>query len=247
MRADDHTLQCKTRSITYIPIPRGASINYAGLFSVELPSGIVHQGQIFNIVVRQVTNSFSRTRKVRETAAAVTEYIQWRRVLGAFQLTIPVKNKEVLLVTEERELSVLRWIGEAIPHYSRWYPVFRRYLEQIADRVKIFGGDPMQILPSPTGEDFRKHRRPEEPKRERRIAYTGKIVGLIFDHFGDFEGFLLDTEHGEHKFFSREKEVEELAERVWRERLRITVWVGRDDRHRPLSIIVREPPAPFYH
>jgi hypothetical protein len=171
--------------------------------------------------------------------------VEWRRVLGAFQLTIPVRTKEVLLVREERDLSVLRWIAEAIPHHSRWYLVFHRYLSQIAGRVTAFGGDPTQILPSPTGEGRRKHPCPEEP--EERRAFTGKIAGLVFDRFGDFEGFLLDTEDGERKFFSREKEIEELAERAWRERLRITVWVERHEPHRPQSIIIRQPPAPFWH
>jgi len=36
-----------------------------------------------------------------------------------------------------------------------------------------------------------------------------------------------------------------LAERAWRERLRITVWAERHEPHRPLSIIVREPPVPL--
>ena len=105
------------------------------------------------------------------------------------------------------------------------------------------GGDPTQILPSPTGDGRRKALPPEE----RRAALTGKIAGLIFDRFGDFEGFLLDTEDGEHKLYSREKDVEELAERAWRERLRITVWVERDELHRPLTVIVREPPVVFGH
>jgi hypothetical protein len=102
----------------------------------------------------------------------------------------------------------------------------------------------------PTGEGRRKHRRREEEEereREERRAFTGKIAGLIFDHFGDFDGFLLETEEGERKFLSREKDVEELAERAWRERLRITVCAERDQPHRPLSIIIREPPAPFGH
>jgi hypothetical protein len=171
--------------------------------------------------------------------------VEWRRVIGAFQLTIPVRNKELLLVREERDLSVLRWISGFIPHHSRWYPVFHRYLSQIAGRVSTFGGDPSQILPSPTGDGRHKHRRHPEPEGEERRAFTGKIAGLIFDGFGDFEGFLLDTEDGERKFLSREKEIEELAERAWRDRLRITVWVERDEPHRPLSIIIRQPPAPI--
>lgn len=87
----------------------------------------------------------------------------------------------------------------------------------------------------------------EEPECEKRMALTGKITGLIFDHFGDFEGFLLDTEECEHRFFSRENEMKELVERAWRERLRITVWAEIGTLHRPLSIIVRIPPAPFGH
>src|SRR5262249_14487563 len=128
------------------------------------------------------------------------------------------------------------------PHHNRWHPVFRRYLEQLAGRVRAFGGDPTQILPSPTGEGIPSHR----PREERR-AFTGKISGLIFDRFGDFEGFLLDTEDGERRFHIRERQMRELAERAWRERLRITVWVELDEPHWPLSIIVRQPPVPFGH
>jgi hypothetical protein len=173
--------------------------------------------------------------------------LEWRRVLGAFQLTIPVRNKEVLLVPEERDLSVLRWIAEFIPRHNRWHPVFHRYLSQIAGRVSTFGGDPGPILPSPTGDGRRKHPRHPEPQGEARLRFTGKIAGLIFDGFGDFEGFLLDTEDGERKFYCREKEIEELAEQAWRERLRITVLTERHEPHRPLSIIIRQPPAPFWH
>ena len=108
-----------------------------------------------------------------------------------------------------------------------------------------FGGDPGLILPSPTGDGRRKHPGHPEPEGEERLRFTGKIAGLIFDGFGDFEGFLLDTEDGERKFYSREKEIEELAERVWRESSRITVVAERHEPHRPLSIIIRQPPAPF--
>jgi hypothetical protein len=157
-------------------------------------------------------------------------------------VTIPVKNKaSSLLLTEEKQLAVLRWIAKAIPHDNRWYPVFRRYLERIAGRVRAFGGDPSRILPSPTGD------LPPERRRREEHMLTGKVSGLIFDRFGDFEGFLLDTEDGEHRFFSREKEIEELAERVWLERLRIAVFAERNEPHEPIRIIVREPPAPFSH
>jgi hypothetical protein len=247
-RTDAHTVHCPARGITYVPIPPGTpAVNLAALLSIK-PPATLQQGQSFSAVVRQLTNAFAETsppvqiaagRRRKTTVVAAAELIEWRRVSGAFQLTSPVKAKGVLLLPEERDLSVLRWIGEAIPPQSRWHLVFRRYLDQIADRVKAFGGNPDKILPSPTGDGIRK------PPHEEHEAFTGKITGLIFDRFGDFEGFLLQTEDGERKFLSRERDVAELAERVWRDRLRITVRIERDAPDRPVSIIVRQPPSHF--
>jgi hypothetical protein len=234
-----------------VPIPAtvgpgvGAEVNYAGLLSVQLPAG-VRAGESFDVVVRQVTNAFGRAepapaelpRLQAAAAASGVGNLHWRRVLGAFQLTIPVRPKHLPLPREERDLSVLLWIVEAIPTTSRWYQVFGRYLELIAGRVSAFGGDPGAIQPSPTGDGGR------EPERgERLLAFTGKITALIFDHYGDFEGFILDTEDGPHTFHSRETHIRNLAERVWRERLRLTVRAERHARRRPTSIRIHEPPA----
>jgi hypothetical protein len=246
-RTDGHTVHCQARGVTYVPIPSGTDVNLAALLSVA-PPATLQQGKAFSTVVRQLTNAFAETsppvqiaasRRRKTTVVAASELIEWRRVSGAFQLTSPVKAKGVLLLPEERDLSVLRWIGEAIPPQSRWHLVFRRYLDQIADRVKAFGGNPGEILPSPTGDGMREH------PHEEHEAFTGKITGLTFDRFGDFEGFLLQTEDGERKFLSRERDVAELAERVWRDRLRITVRIERDAPHRPVSIIIRQPPSHF--
>lgn len=258
VRGDDHTIRCKTGGITFVPIPYGTTMDYAGLLSIDLPSHL-RPGERFNVVVRQVTNAFSAVRqplrgmetnpekqsskgKKRE-AVAVSHPHQWRRVHGAFQLTMPVHaDKKRLLLNEERLLSVMKWIGNAIPAQSRWSPVFERYLQDLGGRVQTFGGDPGQILPSPTG-----HGSKPVPGGEDRTTeeITGKISKLMFDHFGDFDGFVLETTHGEHKFFSREVELKQLAERAWRERLRITVYVGIDHPHRPISIVVHPLPASF--
>jgi hypothetical protein len=152
-RVDDHTLRCPTGGITYIPIPPGADVNYAGLLSVDLPATVL-RGQLFSLVVRQLTNAFGSAPPVIELAVAGTtgpSKLEWRTVLGAFQLNIPVSTKTILLEPEERLLSVLRWIAEAIPPDNRWYPVFRRYLDHLGDRVSGFGGDPDQIVASPDG------------------------------------------------------------------------------------------------
>ena len=138
-RVNDTTLQCRTGGVTYVPIPTGVGVNFTGLLTVELPA-TVRRGQLFTIVVRQVTNALGqRLRK------------KWRRVSGAFQLTIPVRSKAPLRVTEERGLAVLRWIFDALPPETRWFPVFSRYVRQIADRVRGLGGNPALIAPSPSG------------------------------------------------------------------------------------------------
>lgn len=260
-RADEHTIECKTGGVTYVPIPPGSNRNYAGLLYIDLPNTPGREN-IFNIVVRQVTNAHAKGRPPRLLEASGEKPIRegvgsaiapplrsWRSVLGAFQLSVPVKNKHALLIREERDFSVLRWIGEAIPSASRWSAVFQRYLELVAGRVHEFGGNPVGIKPSPTGDGGKPGDGGEggggQHEAGEREGFTGKVEGLLFDRYGNFEGFLLSTAEHEHKFFSREDEVACLAERAWRERLRVTVWTERDEPHRPLRILVHQPPIEF--
>ena len=66
----------------------------------------------------------------------------------------------------------------------------------------------------------------------------------MFDHFGDFDGFLLDTGERDDRFFSREPSVRELAEVAWREHLRITVVAEDGERAARIgSIVLHEPPG----
>jgi hypothetical protein len=247
-RFDDFTIKCRTGGITYVPIPAGGPSDYAGLMSIALPS-TVRKGESFTVVVNQVTNTYRKaipapTFETARLSRVRRQAIGWRKVLGTFQINIPVKTKDVLLAPEERLYSVLLWIFQAIPVTNRWYPVFRRYLDQIANRVRGLGGNPGEIKPSPTG-DGNPHGHGKGDGEEGRLASTGKIVDLLFDGFGDFEGFVLDTEDGKRRFASREKDLSELATRAWRERLRITVLVEKDSPHQPLAIIIHEPPAIF--
>jgi hypothetical protein len=211
----------------------------------------VRPGQQFSVVVRQVTNAFTSLKNpprlleaTEREVAASRRANQWRRVHGAFQLTIPVHgDRRALLLNEERLLSVMKWIAEAIPTPNRWYGVFERYLKEIGGRVTVFGGDPGVILPSPTG-----HCKTRPASDEGRgHEFTGKVSGLIFDHFGDCDGFILETGLGERRFQSHETEMEKLAERAWRGRLRVTVRAEGHKPHRPTSIVVHRPPAVFEH
>ena len=73
---------------------------------------------------------------------------------------------------------------------------------------------------------------------------TGKVTGLIYDRFGDYEGFLLFTETGKEKIFRNgEKNAEGLLRMAWEKRILISVLV---DGHglSPHSIILRNLPHP---
>jgi hypothetical protein len=125
----------------------------------------------------------------------------------------------------------------------------QRYIEQLAIRVLHYGGNPVDILPSPTGAitapaevclvDKHRHEHHEHEHHE----VTGKVNGLVFDHFGDFEGFILETRLGElERFHSREKRVLEIAGDALEERSWVTV-VREPKRHDEVrTIIIRVPP-----
>ena len=95
-------------------------------------------------------------------------------------------------------------------------------------------------LPTPAG--------PPGPPPEHPSEFTGKVNGIIYDRFGDFEGFILLTESGhERSFRAREHEIEKLVQRAWIERIVITVVVRPSEPHHPTSIVLRRAPEPFQH
>src|SRR5262249_52452632 len=149
-----------------------------------------------------------------------TSVYAWRRTAGAFQLAIPVSTRHALLDEERRSLSILRWIEQTIPVETRWYPVFRRYIDQMARRLVGLGGDPTVVLPSGSG-DWKhgpcppKDRKPDhhgDRDHDRDLdEVTGKVRDLHYDHFGDFTGFEVETYHGRlRRIDSREDRIEHL-------------------------------------
>lgn len=99
--SDAHTITCEARGLTYVPIPKGIGSNYAGLLTVDLPS-TVKRGEAFKVITRQVTNAFAKrptppspppSISARTTQAVVKDLIQWRKVLGTFQINISGANE----------------------------------------------------------------------------------------------------------------------------------------------------------
>ena len=275
---DAHTIAIEAGGVSYVPVPAAADgLNLMGLFSVNLPAGI-HKGEEFEVIVRQLTSA-SRAIGVETAALAVggeaSERLQWRRTLGLFKLNIPVGTKASLLESEERTLSIMRWIGKSIPVQSRWFPVFGRYLGQLAERVQEMGGDPVLVLPTSTGNwDGRReggegarghggreggHGRggaerggPERGRGHRRecceedIEVTGKIVDLVHDRFGDFDGFRLQERcSGELlRFWTRHDAMVEVVEYAWRQQITVSVFARDHDREVPTAVVYREPSRP---
>lgn len=212
-RAGAHTLRCRVTDVGFIPVPGARSKNIPGLMTFQLPPNLT-KGQKFTVVVRQMQG---RT----------------RRIMGAFQFDIIVSTAKEILPRARRNLSVLRHIAQAIPKHNRWYPVFKRYLEELADRVRGLGGNPDEIAPSPTGSGrLPKADRPgDEPQ-----SYTGKICQIIYDCFGDFEGFVLEGCLDRHVFECRERAMEALVSKACCERIRVTVYTHSNNRRKVFRI-----------
>lgn len=133
-RVDANTLSFELRHVAYLPLPGGRTNPILGLLSVELPAGII-KGERYRLIVHQVSGDK-------------------RRVIGSFQLELPVYQEASLLKGESIKLSLLRWVFTRMSPADPWYPIFERYLGEIADRVRGFGGDPDQIGPSPNGDAY---------------------------------------------------------------------------------------------
>ncbi len=250
--ADAHTVQCQVVSpVTYIPIPPGAGGSFAGLLTIDLPA-TVRYGNAFDVLVRRIT-----TRRVvrptppnnppppQVTAAVNQDQLLWRYVTGSFLARISVQQERKILPVDENLLAILKWRLGLIGLGNRWYPILLRYINALSGRIDGMGGNASEVPPSPIG-----YQPPTTGPGEHagEHDYTGKVTGLFYDRFGDFEGFDLRTEGGEqHSFRAREHNLEELVYRAWVERFVITLRVRASDVHRVVSVTLRRAPRSLRH
>ena len=187
----------------------------------------------------------------------------WREVTGAFQLAIPVDVKKNMLIPNLRLLSVLYWRARKLRPENRWYKVFLRYVDMIADKVRGLGADPLAVPATPDGnwpgllpdkpdangsDDSSADDSPlpeyggwDTPDKDGEAKpHTGKISGLLYDHFGDFEGFTLEMHQGTHyRYRSREQSILDLVREAWRERYVVTVLTIPKTQNQVQQVIIR--------
>jgi hypothetical protein len=256
---DPQTIVTPTGPVTFIPIPKAAGF-LAGLLTVDLPAG-VQRGDAYTIVVRQLTDAVRLTQvkipggrgdviarpvhnNLRAARKTVPQLQRWRRVLGAFQLNIDISTKQQILEPEEHRLALFRWIADQVLPENRWHLVMRRYADQLAGRVNGFGGNAGQIPPSPSGRvpGFPPRCRGIEPRCDREEV-SGKVRAIAFDHFGDFEGFVLENCLGElHRFYSGETRMLEVVRDAMERRAWVTVVREPKERDRVLTVILSQRP-----
>lgn len=235
--ADANTIQCEVISpVTYIPIPAGAGGSFAGLMTIEVPAS-VRAGNEFDVLVRRIT-----TKQIQTKRRGNDDQLAWRYVSGCFLARISVQRESKILPADENLLAILKWRLGVIGPKNRWYPVLLRYIGYLIGRIDGMGGNASKIPPSPDGyqQPFPiPLPLPGPGKHPGEQSYTGKVIGIRYDRFGDFEGFTILSKDGhEHRFRGREHGVEELVRRAWAERTLISVLVEPHDPDWPASIIL---------
>lgn len=264
--ADAHTVQCEVVSpVSYIPIPAGTGGSLAGLLTIDLPAS-VRIGNEFDVVARRITTrqvippgktkdgprDQSKVRKEYPIAQESRDEVDtgkqgrlvWRYVTGSFLARISVEKESGILPADENLLAILKWRLGLVGAKNRWHPVLLRYISYLTGRIKGMGGNASEIPGSPDG-----YQRPSllplprpaplhgSDTGEHRI--TGKVIGIRYNRFGDFEGFtVLSSDGRERQFRGREREVEELIRRAWIERTLISIFVEAHDSDWPASIVL---------
>ncbi|MFL9898024.1 LodA/GoxA family CTQ-dependent oxidase [Paraburkholderia fungorum] len=259
-----------TGGVSYIPVPTGGA-DLVGLLTLDLPE-TVRKGQVFRIIVDQVIDSpparprrgavdvppaapnerlataglsSGPGRPPQATEAIVVRPRNARHIVGTFQFSVLVQTRDEILPIVERTLGNLHRVIGTIPHENRWYPVMKRYLAQVAGRVKALGGGGER---GPCGDDDEHRHRHEghgpcEPEHpDGRRHFEGKIAGIRFDGFGDFEGFWLQTKDGLREFSTRQHEMLTIANKAWREHISVMVVFEAREPKEPISFILLRVP-----
>jgi hypothetical protein len=242
--SDAHTLSLKVESgVSYLPIPKGAGQNFAGLFTLEMPPG-TRPGQPLAVLVRRIATRFgkppppppppspqlksapSRRPKRGKPAVAVAlpeaviqRAILWRYVVGTFVVRIPVSTGERMRIPEAMTLAIMKWRLAHLSPGNRWAPVLERYIKYCSARLDGIGGDSSQVPPSLTWTPPL----PGQVREPHARELCGKVGEVLFDCHGGFKGFVLDDCCERHLVETRERGVGDLVVRACRDNLTVCV------------------------
>jgi hypothetical protein len=231
-----------TGGVSYVPVPAGGIGDLAGLLTLDLPDS-VRSGQLFRVVLHQVIDTPPQRPSVNpppapewvgaavegapaaEQAAAAPrrEPRPARHIVGSFQFSVQVQTAAQILPIAERARANIQRMVQTIPIENRWYPVVQRYLKQVSAKVTGLGG---------------RHEDGDRDHDRDRVGLEGKIEGIRYNSFGDFDGFLLHTEDRVYEFRTREPDIERLVTRAWRERIAVRVIARVDAPHLPIEIVL---------
>jgi hypothetical protein len=208
---------------------------------VELPVGI-RTGQEFEVVVRRISSRLGKaappppppqllrsapslkieeeepTLVIRPTIARERLSL-WRYVVGTFVVRIPVSTGERMRIPEEMTLAIMKWRLAHLSPGNRWAPVLERYIRYSSARLDGIGGDSSRVPASLTWTPPL----PGEGGEGRRHDICGKVVEVLFDCHGEFEGFVLDACCERRLVESRERRVGDLVLRACAENLTVCV------------------------
>jgi hypothetical protein len=235
-----------TRRLKEVPPPQvpriAAAVRGAGVTGAPAnapggspPGGATHGGGTYDTGTPAASSIAPTAVAVLPGAVAAPARIMrnWRYVVGTFQVKIPVTTREVMLRPDQDTLAIMKWRLQQMAPANRWYPVLQRYISYLSARVEGLGGDPNAIPPSPDGAPL------EDGGLQGLVPFTGKVVEVIYDCFGHFEGFVLAECCGTRAFCSRDCGIEEIVLRACKDCLLLTVYVDRGRRTCIRRLVIR--------
>jgi hypothetical protein len=119
---------------------------------------------------------------------------------------------------EENTLAIMKWRLGQMETTNRWHAVLQRYVGYLSARVDGLGGDSTSIEPSPAGV-------PVHDGERREHRFTGRVCEVVFDCFGDFEGFVLRDCRERRAFHSCESAIRDLVLQACQQCLQLTVYI----------------------
>jgi hypothetical protein len=255
--AGAHTIEIPiTGGLSYVPIPSGGGQSFAGLFTVELPSGAVHSGESFDIMVKRVGTKSVPVAPPPPPIQIQTSSETSER--GAFKKVRhethggDAKRSAVVVAPVVQAAQLVRWryvIGtfqvhipvvtgdQILPSEQTLLAIMKWRLQQMSPSNRWYPVllryiDYIAARVNGLGGDANNIPPslngflPVQKPTCQSEEFSGKICEVLFDCHGDFEGFVLDDCCQSHRFRSQKKAIGKLA--LWACREGLTVCVYAD-------------------